>query len=415
MTRPTHERPLRVWLFTDVFPPRISGAAVIAQSWATHLPRFGVDLCVHAPTGSLRRPSQRPPHHRYRSIEHVGYWGDDFSLFSSVLELRRLKRLPPPDVVLVSTPGRVGLLGATYAAQTATPSVAVYTTDVIDYATHYAALRPSLSVGPKLLHFLASQPRSLHHLARRTGLDLGIQNELAARVVRELHNAAEHVVLLGPKLQEISSAWRNGEGVTVLPAGVDPIGAPVAVPRAPGPLHLLCVGRLAREKANRVAVECVAELHASGCDAVLTFVGDGEERAALTSLAHRRGIADRVTFTGPLPRAAVWPFYWRADRLLFPSTSDTQALVLNEAALAGLPIILSDRQVNQVAEPGRSAWWAAPDGRSFASAVLESSANPDERARRAKEALRRAEELTEEGQAERLSAILRSIARSDRA
>ena len=53
-------------------------------------------------------------------------------------------------------------------------------------------------------------------------------------------------------------------------------------------------------------------------------------------------MAARVVLTGQQPADVVAAAYGAADVFAFPSRTDTQALVLQEAALAGLPAVLAD-------------------------------------------------------------------------
>ena len=73
----------------------------------------------------------------------------------------------------------------------------------------------------------------------------------------------------------------------------------------------------------------------------MVFVGNGadfdEVRAYVTSL----GLDDKVIFTGAVKdRDQIRAWYCRADLFLFPSTYDTNGLVVREAASCSLPSVL---------------------------------------------------------------------------
>jgi glycosyltransferase involved in cell wall biosynthesis len=72
----------------------------------------------------------------------------------------------------------------------------------------------------------------------------------------------------------------------------------------------------------------------------LVIVGDGPERAAMTTLATRLGIASRVEFAGH--RHDTPDFYRRFD--VFALSSDTEQMPLSviEAMASGLPIVSTD-------------------------------------------------------------------------
>jgi glycosyltransferase involved in cell wall biosynthesis len=97
----------------------------------------------------------------------------------------------------------------------------------------------------------------------------------------------------------------------------------------------LVVSRLGAEKNLELAIDAVARLP----DVRLAIVGDGPHRAELEERARRLGIADRVRFTGALPRESLPDVYASVDAFAFPSMTETQGLVLAEALAAGLPVV----------------------------------------------------------------------------
>jgi glycosyltransferase involved in cell wall biosynthesis len=90
-------------------------------------------------------------------------------------------------------------------------------------------------------------------------------------------------------------------------------------------------------------VDAVAQLRRRGVDARAVFIGDGEERAAITARAAGAGIGDVTSITGFVNQAELPAWYAAVDALVLPSDSrETWGLVVNEAMAAGLPVIVSD-------------------------------------------------------------------------
>jgi len=109
------------------------------------------------------------------------------------------------------------------------------------------------------------------------------------------------------------------------------------------PARLLSVGHLEPLKGFRNLIDAFAVLRSRGVDAHLELVGDGPERAALQARADRLHVADRVTFHGPLPSAAVLDAMRRATILVHPPVSpDAMPTVIKEAMAVGTPVIASD-------------------------------------------------------------------------
>ena len=107
-----------------------------------------------------------------------------------------------------------------------------------------------------------------------------------------------------------------------------------AARRADGNAPLaLVVSRLGIEKNVELAIDALARVPALR----LAVVGEGPHRPALEERARRLGVAGRVRFVGNLARERLPDVYASADAFSFPSTTDTQGLVLAEALAAGLP------------------------------------------------------------------------------
>jgi glycosyltransferase involved in cell wall biosynthesis len=102
---------------------------------------------------------------------------------------------------------------------------------------------------------------------------------------------------------------------------------------------VLCVARLAREKGLRMLVDAVAS--AADRRLVLVLAGDGPQRASLERAAHEKGV--RLELRGDVSWEDVVELYVAADVFALLSEHEPWAVVVNEAAACGLPLVLSDR------------------------------------------------------------------------
>ena len=102
---------------------------------------------------------------------------------------------------------------------------------------------------------------------------------------------------------------------------------------------VLSVARLAPEKGLDVLLRTVA---ATGdARVVLVVAGDGPERARLESGASELGV--RLVLVGDVDWARIAELYVAADVFALLSEREPWAVVVNEAAACGLPLVLSDR------------------------------------------------------------------------
>jgi len=144
-------------------------------------------------------------------------------------------------------------------------------------------------------------------------------------------------------------------------------------------------------------------------NAKLLLAGDYIYREKLARIAAASPAADRIIFTGHYKRQKIPTICAAARVYAFPSLTDTQALVLNEAAGQGLPIVMCDRGVNEVFKEGENGLLAANQPRDFARKVAQLLANDDQRARFSARSRQLAAALTERHQTVKLVAFYREL------
>lgn len=109
----------------------------------------------------------------------------------------------------------------------------------------------------------------------------------------------------------------------------------------------LFVGRMMTYKGLPLILDALKILADTGADFRMVFVGKGPDREMMEEKARELGLmdapdhADRCIFVGPVyDREVLRAWNTRADLFLFPSTFDTNGLVVREAAACGLASVL---------------------------------------------------------------------------
>lgn len=116
------------------------------------------------------------------------------------------------------------------------------------------------------------------------------------------------------------------------------LGIPAGLP------IFLFVGRCFWYKGFRISLSALSQLQKCGKDFRFIVVGDGLDREEIEGYAKELGLAEQCIFTGSVyDREKLRAFFGLADLFLFPSTYDTNGLVVREAAANGLASVMIDR------------------------------------------------------------------------
>ena len=289
-----------------------------------------------------------------------------------------------PDVVHVHTPGPVGLLGVLAARRLGLPLVQTYHTDLHAYAQAYRFPVPALRVGLRLYARRLGVPRPplrtdptapagatrRSAVTRRAALD-------SANVL--LLGGADAVVVPTRSVLDRITLPVPADAIHLVPTGVglrsSTPGAVAEFRRShgldPADRVVLFVGRVNREKGVDLLLAAFERLLVGCPRARLVLVGAVYEARWFTGLlrAMPPAAASRVVLTGQQPPEVVAAAYALADVFAFPSRTDTQALVLQEAALAGVPVVAADPVLLR-SGPLAGAGVCPPDGpAAFATAL----------------------------------------------
>jgi glycosyltransferase involved in cell wall biosynthesis len=122
------------------------------------------------------------------------------------------------------------------------------------------------------------------------------------------------------------------------------------------------VGRLEDKKGFGCLLEAFAGALKQRADLRLVIIGEGSNRTALQARIEHLGLASSISLPGHLTDAA--QLYRAFDWVAIPSLSEGLGLILQEAVMAGAPVISSDLPVfrEQLAEKGLYAAAGDVDG-----------------------------------------------------
>lgn len=312
------EKKLNVCLLNDSFPPVIDGVANAVLNYAGIIEQsYG-----HAVVGTPYYPEavdEYPfPVVRYRSVDTtrlVGYrTGYPFS--ASALKQLEEEKI---DVIHSHCPIMSTLMARTLRKTVEAPIILTYHTKFdIDIAR---------DIHPTLLQTAA--------------IKMIVKNiEACDEVWVVSQGAGENLTSLG-----YQGPWRVMENGVDFPKGpvsreaCEALGREYGVPS--GVPVFLFVGRMMWYKGIRLIVDALRTLKQEGLDFQMLFVGDGMDRSEIEDYVRECGLEGECIFTGAIrDRERLRGFFSRADLFLFPSTFDTNGIVVREAAACGLASVL---------------------------------------------------------------------------
>lgn len=224
---------------------------------------------------------------------------------------------------------------------------------------------------------LFSHERLDDMLAMRTGMDTGAKVSIGLwnRVLVRSFDAV--VVTSRYARREFSTlAAAVDTPVVQVPLGVDlqtfrP--AALAEPVAAGPLRLVHVGRLSREKSPHLAVATAVELHRRGVPVLLDVYGTGphldelEEIAAGAPVVFHGHVAGRPELAARIAAA---------DVALSVCPGETFGLAVLEALACGTPVVTARTGGASELIDAASGAWGDADAGSLADAVLRVASRP---------------------------------------
>lgn len=309
-----------VLLLNDSFPPLIDGVANAVMNYGTHLPKYGFTPSVITPAHPEADDSVFP-------YEVVRYPSIDLRKISGGY----MAGLPfSPEVQRQAECKEVSLIH-----------------------THCPVVSTMLS---RQLRENLNAPIVLTY---HTKFDIDIANLIKGRFVQEKAKQA-----LVKNISACDEIWAVSQGaaenlrslgfegnITVMPNGVDlPLGRiddekihevtasydlPENVP------VFLFVGRMMWYKGLRIILDALAKLKADETDFRMVFIGGGQDFEEVKAYAEQLKLNDKVIFTGPVRgRDNLRAWYCRSSLFLFPSTFDTNGLVVREAAACSLGAML---------------------------------------------------------------------------
>ena len=404
---------MRIGLFTDRYLPQIDGVSFSTESFRHEMEALGHEVYVFAPRPSWRYKERSSRIVRFPAVKGL-FWEDNLSsLFFPPQVSRQIDKLNL-DIIHFQTPGQIGLFGAYYAIHNNIPLVTTYHTDLYEYVKHYRATLPG-SIALSLLvpaitgGGMSDYRQALSSITPERNIDRWNQ-KILMRMITMIHNHCDLVIAPSDKTREQLLGWKTTSRVETLPTGVDEITTKNREISHVRKLYnieetdkvMVFVGRVGTEKNVGLLIRAFANIARQNEHAKLVIVGQGDDIDSFKKQAAATPYPDRIIFTGFIDHLKLGAIFKISSVFGFPSLTDTQGMVINEAARAGLPVVMVDREISQVVVEGQNGYFARNSARDFASKVLKILNNKELQARMSKRSIELSGEVTPRKQAIKL-------------
>ena len=159
--------------------------------------------------------------------------------------------------------------------------------------------------------------------------------------IKSIWGNARAVVACSDGLKELALKAYDNIPIRVVPDGVDLSKfRPVERSETPERVRILAIGRLIPRKGFDFLIRSLPEVMKTvERDFIVEIVGDGPQRAELTSLTQQLGVTEKVIFAGTVPYNQLAEKYQQADAFVLSSLAEGMPLVVLEAMASGLPIV----------------------------------------------------------------------------
>jgi glycosyltransferase involved in cell wall biosynthesis len=326
-TLPTAQS-IKVGLFTDTFDD-MNGVSRFIRDMGEHARRENFHLTVHTCTGDPKFDLPNRRNFKPLLSRPMPYYQNLQLNVPPLLEMLELADREQYDVIHVSTPGPVGMVGYLASKMLRVPMLSTYHTDFPAYVAQLTGDYRMTTVCESFMSWFYQRAAAV--FSRSVAYHFNL---------RELGVEDERLRTITPGINTDKFNPKHRDALVWSQYGV-----------APKAHKLLYVGRISVEKNLPLLVKAFRELAARRGDVHLVIAGEGPYEEQM-----KKELAGQpVTFCGARNDAQLGPLYASSDLFVFPSRTDTLGQVVMEAQASGLPTLVStEGGPREIIDPDRS-------------------------------------------------------------
>jgi len=312
---------IKIGIFTECYKPTVNGVVSSIETFREQLEKQGYQFFIFAPQHKYAQPQKnvfRVPSFTWPTVRDYPIGLPYFSHLENVVSSLKLDLVHCQHIFLM------GSYGQSLAKKLSLPCVYTYHTVLTEYV-HYLPIKSLWGLAKKFL----------------------------IKRAKNFCNQSDRIIVPSRPIASLLKSYGVTTPIVVIPTGIDlrkfrklsRKERSILLTKFKIPYEkeiLLFVGRLAQEKNLDFLINCFKEILEIYPSTHLVLVGDGPERENLKNMIERFGLKKAVTLTGFLEPAVTRKFFGAADLFVFPSTTETQGIVVAESLASSTPVVAVD-------------------------------------------------------------------------
>ena len=419
---------MRIAICSDTYSPMTNGVAVFTTNLAVGLRKRGHDVIVISPsfTGKEHRHTDRATgvtnyfltskrFHLYPDQIHeipdkkevlgvkvprLAYKNGLWLSTRPRREIKKILRRFKPDVIHLQTAGPVGLGVMSYVKKIDTPLVSTGHSYPDNFTGQFKFLKPiKRPVDAAVRHYLNSFLKNAEYATMPTEL------------------AIEELIPENRKRFKVPiEALSNGVDLSAFKRAKVPSEIYEKYQLEKKRPRVLYTGRVDPEKSLDVVIRAFATVCKKLPEAELLIIGDGADKSKLEKLVESLELGDNVRFLGRILPPDLYDLYRTGTVFATTSETETQGIVLIEAAASGLPLVAVDAgAVKEICKNNKHGYLLKPkDEAAIARSLLKILLDPDRRKAMSKASLEIAKTHDLNHTLARFEAIYADVARNNK-
>lgn len=391
---------MKIAICSDAYYPMTNGVAVFTTNLAKGLKKLGHDVIVISPSFTGKK------HTRTDEVGVTNYFltAKRFRLYPDQIhdipdkkevfglkmprltyknglwlstrprrEIKKILKNFKPDIIHLQTAGPVGLGVMSYVKKTNTPLISTGHSYPDNFTSQFKLLRPiKRPVNTVVRHYLNSFLKDAEYATMPTELAI---EELIPKNRKHFKVPVE--------------ALSNGVDLSAFKPGKPDKKILEKYHLDVNPYRILYIGRIDPEKSIEIVLKAFREVSEKIPDAEFVLVGDGADKARLEKMVEQLDLEDKVRFLGRVLPPDLYELYRTGVVFATASETETQGIVLIEAAATGLPLVAVDAgAIKEICQNGKNGYLCQPgDVEGIAKSLFKILGNPEKRKEMSKTSL----------------------------